>query len=80
MAELPFTPSACWFETEPQGTAAWHVSIQQGAGEVEGRLAGWLAAAMSANKDVTSNGHTGLMSAFGMTNNSINLPQHGLAD
>lgn len=50
-----------------------------GAGE-EGGVGGELAAAMSANKDVTSNGHAGFMSAVGMTNNSINLPQHGLAD
>lgn len=50
----------------------------EGPGEEGG--GGELAAAMSANKDVTSNGHAGFMSAVGMTNNSINLPQHGLAD
>lgn len=75
---MPFRPSACWLN-KPEGTAAWHMSIQR-VQERRGGVGGELAAAMSANKDVTSNGHAGFMSAVGMTNNSINLPQHGLAD
>lgn len=77
VAELPFTLSACWFETSRRVRLLGMCPYSRGQ-EREG--GGELAAAISANKDVTSNGHTGLMSAVGMTNNSINLPQHGLTD
>lgn len=77
LAELPFTLSACWFEKSRRVRFLGTCPYSRGQERERG---GELAAAMSANKDVTSSGHTGLMSAVGMTNNSINLPQHGLAD